>query len=70
MVGTHAGDMIGEIALAIEMGADAVDNGDFKDVAVIELLVKPCDTIQAEQSLITVERAYPSRRLRNRARQR
>ncbi len=24
MVGTHAGDMIGEIALAIEMGADAV----------------------------------------------
>ena len=25
MVGTHAGDMIGEIALAIEMGADAVD---------------------------------------------
>jgi len=26
-VGTHAGDMIGEIALAIEMGADAVDNG-------------------------------------------
>ena len=27
MVGTHAGDMIGEIALAIEMGADAVDIG-------------------------------------------
>ena len=26
-VGTHAGDMIGEIALAIEMGADAVNNG-------------------------------------------
>jgi len=25
MVGTHAGDMISEIALAIEMGADAVD---------------------------------------------
>ncbi len=25
MVGTHAGDMIGEIALAIEMGADAED---------------------------------------------
>ena len=25
MVGTHAGDMIGEIALAIEMGADAID---------------------------------------------
>ena len=27
MVGTHAGDMIGEIALAVEMGADAVDIG-------------------------------------------
>ncbi|GAA6141221.1 dihydrolipoyl dehydrogenase [Hydrogenophaga sp. 5NK40-0174] len=27
IVGTHAGDMIGEIALAIEMGADAVDVG-------------------------------------------
>ncbi len=31
------------------------DIGDFKDVAVIELLVKPGDTIAAEQSLITVE---------------
>ena len=31
------------------------DIGDFKDVAVIELLVKPGDTIQQEQSLITVE---------------
>ena len=31
------------------------DIGDFKDVAVIELLVKPGDTIEAEQSLITVE---------------
>ena len=27
IVSTHAGDMIGEIALAIEMGADAVDIG-------------------------------------------
>jgi dihydrolipoamide dehydrogenase len=27
MVGTHADNMIGEIALAIEMGADAVDIG-------------------------------------------
>ena len=26
IVGTHAGDMIGEIALAIEMGADAFRN--------------------------------------------
>jgi len=31
------------------------DIGDFKEVEVIELLVKPGDTIQAEQSLITVE---------------
>ncbi|MBK0393207.1 dihydrolipoyllysine-residue acetyltransferase [Ramlibacter algicola] len=31
------------------------DIGDFKDVAVIELLVKPGDTIAKEQSLITVE---------------
>ncbi|WPG35517.1 dihydrolipoyllysine-residue acetyltransferase [Variovorax sp. EBFNA2] len=31
------------------------DIGDFKDVAVIELLVKVGDTIAAEQSLITVE---------------
>ena len=31
------------------------DIGDFKDVAVIELLVKPGDRIQVEQSLVTVE---------------
>ena len=31
------------------------DIGDFKDVAVIEMLVKPGDAIQAEQSLITIE---------------
>ena len=31
------------------------DIGDFKDVAVIEVLVKPGDTIKLEQSLITVE---------------
>jgi pyruvate dehydrogenase E2 component (dihydrolipoamide acetyltransferase) len=31
------------------------DIGDFSEVAVIELLVKPGDTVQAEQSLITVE---------------
>ncbi|TSE20510.1 Dihydrolipoyl dehydrogenase [Tepidimonas alkaliphilus] len=31
------------------------DIGDFKDVAVIELLVQPGDRVQAEQSLITVE---------------
>jgi dihydrolipoamide dehydrogenase len=27
IVGPHAGDMIGEICLAIEMGADAIDIG-------------------------------------------
>jgi pyruvate dehydrogenase E2 component (dihydrolipoamide acetyltransferase) len=31
------------------------DIGDFKDVTVIEVLVKPGDSIKAEQSLITVE---------------
>ncbi len=31
------------------------DIGDFKDVAVIEVMVKPGDTIKVEQSLITVE---------------
>ena len=31
------------------------DIGDFKDVSVIELLVKPGDTIQVDQSLITIE---------------
>ena len=31
------------------------DIGDFDEVAVIELLVKPGDTVTPEQSLITVE---------------
>jgi dihydrolipoamide dehydrogenase len=31
------------------------DIGDFKDVEIIEVLVKPGDTVKAEQSLITVE---------------
>ena len=31
------------------------DIGDFADVAVIELLVKPGDSVKAEQSLLTVE---------------
>ncbi|TAN10579.1 MAG: dihydrolipoyllysine-residue acetyltransferase [Burkholderiaceae bacterium] len=31
------------------------DLGDFKDVGVIEVLVKPGDTVKAEQSLVTVE---------------
>src|SRR5712672_1571905 len=31
------------------------DIGDFAEVEIIELLVKPGDTVKAEQSLITVE---------------
>jgi pyruvate/2-oxoglutarate dehydrogenase complex dihydrolipoamide acyltransferase (E2) component len=31
------------------------DIGDFKEVEVIELLVKPGDTVKVEQSLLTVE---------------
>ena len=31
------------------------DIGDFKDVEVIEVLVKPGDTVAKDQSLITVE---------------
>src|SRR5215207_8485935 len=31
------------------------DIGDFDEVAVIELLVKPGDTVKPEQSLVTVE---------------
>jgi pyruvate dehydrogenase E2 component (dihydrolipoamide acetyltransferase) len=31
------------------------DIGDFKDVQIIEVLVKPGDTVKAEQSLVTVE---------------
>jgi hypothetical protein len=35
--------------------SEGPDIGDFDEVAVIELLVKPGDTVKAEQSLITVE---------------
>ena len=31
------------------------DIGDFDEVSVIELLVKPGDTVKPEQSLVTVE---------------
>ncbi len=31
------------------------DIGDFKDVPIIEILVKPGDTVKAEQSLVTLE---------------
>lgn len=42
-------------AAAATVEVKVPDIGDFKDVEVIELMVKPGDTIQAEQSLITVE---------------
>ena len=38
-----------------EIQVKVPDIGDFKDVAVIELLVKPGDTVAVEQSLVTVE---------------
>ncbi len=38
-----------------EIQVKVPDIGDFKDVAVIELLVQPGDTVKVEQSLITVE---------------
>ncbi|WP_427912024.1 dihydrolipoyllysine-residue acetyltransferase [Ramlibacter sp. MMS24-I3-19] len=42
-------------AAAVRIEVRVPDIGDFKDVAVIELLVKPGDTVKQEQSLITVE---------------
>ena len=41
--------------VSAEMDLVVPDIGDFKDVAVIEVLVKVGDTVAAEQSLITVE---------------
>ena len=38
-----------------EIQVKVPDIGDFKDVAIIEVLVKPGDTVAVEQSLITVE---------------
>ena len=46
------------------------DIGDFKDVAVIEVLVKPGDTVKAEQSLITVESDKASMEIPSSARRR
>jgi pyruvate dehydrogenase E2 component (dihydrolipoamide acetyltransferase) len=46
------------------------DIGDFKEVAVIELLVKPGDTVKAEQSLITVESDKASMEIPSSARRR
>ena len=38
-----------------DMEVKVPDIGDFKDVEVIEVLIKPGETIKAEQSLVTVE---------------
>ena len=38
-----------------EIQVKVPDIGDFKGVAIIEVLVKPGDTVAVEQSLITVE---------------
>lgn len=43
------------VAAASSMNIVIPDIGDFKDVAVIEVLVKVGDTVEAEQSLFTVE---------------
>ena len=43
------------VAAASSMNIAIPDIGDFKDVAVIEVLVKVGDTVEAEQSLFTVE---------------
>lgn len=43
------------VAEASSMNITIPDIGDFKDVAVIEVLVKVGDTVEAEQSLFTVE---------------
>ena len=37
------------------------DIGDFADVSIIELLVKPGDTVKVEQSLITAKARSSSR---------
>jgi pyruvate dehydrogenase E2 component (dihydrolipoamide acetyltransferase) len=49
---------VAPVAVAASTGPIEVrvpDIGDFKDVAVIEIFVKPGDTIKVEQSLVTVE---------------
>lgn len=45
----------GVVAGGAEFEIHVPDIGDFKDVSVIEVLVKPGDTIAVDQSLITVE---------------
>ena len=41
--------------MAASIEVKVPDIGDFKDVSVIEMLVKPGDRVAVDQSLITVE---------------
>ncbi len=50
-----AAPAVAPIAAAGPVEVRVPDIGDFKDVAVIEVFVKPGDTVKVEQSLITVE---------------
>jgi biotin carboxyl carrier protein len=49
-----------------QMEIQVPDIGDFTEVTVIELMVKPGDTIAPEQSLITVESDKASMEIRPR----
>ena len=40
------------------------DIGDYKDIPVIEVLVKACDTVEKEQSLVTLESEPATIRIR------
>ena len=44
-----------ELYMSQTIAVNVPDIGDFKDIPVIEVLVKPGDTVTAEQSLITLE---------------
>src|ERR1044072_5457495 len=43
------------LAMAAATDVKVPDIGDFKDVRVIEVLIKPGDTVKAEDSLVTLE---------------
>src|SRR5438067_4023100 len=53
--GSAANDKNTELTLMSIVEVKVPDIGDFNDVEVIELMVKPGDAIKVDQSLITVE---------------
>src|SRR5450830_397916 len=53
-VRVHLTNKITEQAMSI-VEVKVPDIGDFKEVEIIELMVKPGDTVKVDQSLITVE---------------